>query len=95
LQIFPNLVVNDYKLHVIVNGVVWFWLISTGGAMFKVVVCICDCESKSLLTIVCKLTFVTKWFEFGQYMARQVEVLGLLMTLTECTCVNVCLFVFL
>jgi hypothetical protein len=44
-------------------------------AMFKVV-CICDHKSfKSLLTIVCKLIFVTKiQFEFGQYMARLVEV---------------------
>jgi hypothetical protein len=47
-------------------------------AMFKVVVCICDCKSfKSLLTIMCKSTFVTKiQFEFGQYMARLIEVLG-------------------
>jgi hypothetical protein len=43
-------------------------------AMFKVVACICDRESfKSLLTTVCKLTFVTKIrFEFGQYMVGQV-----------------------
>ncbi len=27
LQILPNLVVNDYKLHVVANGVVAFWLI--------------------------------------------------------------------
>jgi len=26
---FPNLVTNDYKSHVVVNGVVTFWLIST------------------------------------------------------------------
>jgi hypothetical protein len=26
---FPNLVTNDYKLHVVVIGVVTFWLIST------------------------------------------------------------------
>jgi len=26
---FPNLVANDYKSHVVVNGVVTFWLIST------------------------------------------------------------------
>jgi hypothetical protein len=25
----PNLVINDYKLHVVVNGMVSFWLIST------------------------------------------------------------------
>jgi hypothetical protein len=25
----PNLVANDYKLHVVINGVVTFWLIST------------------------------------------------------------------
>jgi hypothetical protein len=29
LQIFPNLVANNYKSHVVVNGVVTFWLIST------------------------------------------------------------------
>jgi hypothetical protein len=29
LQIFPNLVANDYKSHVVVNGMVTFWLIST------------------------------------------------------------------
>ncbi len=27
--IFPNLIANDYKLHVVVNGLVTFWLIST------------------------------------------------------------------
>jgi hypothetical protein len=27
--IFPNLVANDYKLHVVVNRLVTFWLIST------------------------------------------------------------------
>jgi hypothetical protein len=27
--IFPNLVANDYKSHVVVNGLVTFWLIST------------------------------------------------------------------
>ncbi len=26
---FPNLVANDYKLDVVVNGLVTFWLIST------------------------------------------------------------------
>ncbi len=29
VAIFPNLVANDYKLHVVVNGLVTFWLIST------------------------------------------------------------------
>jgi hypothetical protein len=29
LQIFPNLIINDCKLHVVVNGMVTFWLIST------------------------------------------------------------------
>jgi len=29
VAIFPNLVANDYKSHVIVNGLVTFWLIST------------------------------------------------------------------
>ncbi len=52
-------------------------------AMFKVVVCICNHKSfKSLLTIVYKLTFVTKiQFEFGQYMARLIEVPSSSMTL--------------
>jgi hypothetical protein len=52
-------------------------------AMFKVIVYICNYESfKSLLTIMCKSTFVTKnWFEFGQCMARLVEVPSLSTTL--------------
>ncbi len=52
-------------------------------AMFKVVVCICDCKSfKSLLTIMYKSTFVTKiQFEFGQYMARLAKVPGSSTTL--------------
>jgi hypothetical protein len=29
VAIFPNLVANDYKSHVVVNGLVTFWLIST------------------------------------------------------------------
>ncbi len=29
VAIFPNLIANDYKLHVVVNGLVTFWLIST------------------------------------------------------------------
>jgi hypothetical protein len=33
LQIFPNLVANNYKLHVVVNGMVTFWLTSTNGCM--------------------------------------------------------------
>jgi hypothetical protein len=51
--------------------------------MFKVVVYICNWEPfKSLLIIMCKSTFVTKIrFEFSQYMARPVEVPGLLTTL--------------
>jgi hypothetical protein len=37
VAIFPNLVANDYKLHVVVNGLVTFWLISTNGhALLKV-----------------------------------------------------------
>jgi len=27
--IFPNLVANEYKSHVVINGLVTFWLIST------------------------------------------------------------------
>ncbi len=34
VTIFPNLVVNDYKSHVVVNGLVTFWLISTNGSYF-------------------------------------------------------------
>ncbi len=34
VAIFSNLVANDYKSHVVVNGVVTFWLISTSvGAL--------------------------------------------------------------
>jgi hypothetical protein len=29
VAIFPNLVANDYKSHVVVNGLVTFWLIFT------------------------------------------------------------------
>ncbi len=32
VAIFPNLVVNDYKSHVVVNGLVIFWLISTSAS---------------------------------------------------------------
>jgi hypothetical protein len=35
LQIFPNLIANDYKSHVVVNGVVTFWLISSSVMDFK------------------------------------------------------------
>ncbi len=31
VAIFPNLVANDYKSHVVVNGLVIFWLIFTSG----------------------------------------------------------------
>jgi len=31
VAIFSNLVTNDYKLHVVVNGLVTFWLISTSA----------------------------------------------------------------
>ncbi len=34
---FPNPVANDYKLHVVVNGVVTFWLISTSESSIKVI----------------------------------------------------------
>ncbi len=46
---------------------------------FKVVVCICDCNSfKNLFCIMCKSMYVTKmWLEFGQYMAWQEEVSSL------------------
>ncbi len=33
VAIFPNLVANDYKSHVVVNGLVTFWLISTSVRM--------------------------------------------------------------
>jgi len=33
VAIFPNLVANDYKSHVVVNGLVTFWLISTSEAL--------------------------------------------------------------
>jgi hypothetical protein len=29
VALFPNLVINDYKSHVVINGLVTFWLIST------------------------------------------------------------------
>jgi hypothetical protein len=63
-------------------------------AMFKVIDYICNYESfKSLLTTVCKSTFVTKiQFEFGKYMAKQIEVLGSLMTLLN---IHVLIFAYL
>jgi len=53
--------------------------------MFKVIACSYDCEYfKSLLTTVCKSTFVTKiWFEFGQYMARPAKVPRSLTTISN------------
>ncbi len=36
MQIFPNLVTNDYKSHVVVNGVVTFWMISTSASFMFV-----------------------------------------------------------
>ncbi len=32
VAIFQNLVTNDYKSHVVINGLVTFWLISTSGS---------------------------------------------------------------
>jgi len=48
-------------------------------ARFKVVVCICDCNSfKNLFSTVCKSMYVTKmWLEFGQYVVQQEEVSSL------------------
>jgi len=37
LQIFPNLVANDYKSHVVVNGMVTFWLTSTSVGNIKAI----------------------------------------------------------
>ncbi len=34
VAIFPNLVANDYKSPVVVNGLVTFWLISTSVGWF-------------------------------------------------------------
>ncbi len=36
VAIFPNLVPNDYKLYVVVNGLVTFWLISTSEQWLQV-----------------------------------------------------------
>jgi hypothetical protein len=33
VAIFSNLVANNYKWHVVVNGLVTFWLISTNDCM--------------------------------------------------------------
>jgi len=33
---FPNLVANDYKSHVVVNGMVTFWLISTSANSYTI-----------------------------------------------------------
>ncbi len=46
MQIFSNLVANDYKSHVIVNGMVTFWLISTSA------------KAHSLLCSSAKITFL-------------------------------------
>jgi len=34
VAIFPNLVANDYKSHVVVSGLVTFWLISTSDSTY-------------------------------------------------------------
>jgi hypothetical protein len=36
VAIFPNLVANDYKSHVVVNGLVTFWLISTSVSSIQI-----------------------------------------------------------
>jgi hypothetical protein len=35
VAIFPNLVTNDYKSHIVVNGLVTFWLIFTNVFTLK------------------------------------------------------------
>jgi hypothetical protein len=50
LQIFPNLIANDYKLHVVVNGVVTFWLISISENGWRCVV-----RKLSVLHISCSM----------------------------------------
>jgi hypothetical protein len=34
VAIFPNLIANDYKSHVVVNGLVTFWVIFTSAPNF-------------------------------------------------------------
>ncbi len=45
VAIFPNLIINDYKSHVVINGLVTFWLISTSAS----------CKEASLVVKVKKL----------------------------------------
>jgi hypothetical protein len=63
-------------------------------ATFMIVAYICDYKFfKSLLTIMCKLSFVTKIsFEFREYMVRLTKVLGSLTTLLS---VHVLMFIYL
>jgi hypothetical protein len=37
VAIFPNLVANDYKSHVVVNGLFTLWLISTSDLLLFVI----------------------------------------------------------
>ncbi len=45
LQIFPNLVANDYKSHVVIYGVVTFWLISINEALLSTIMDIANAEN--------------------------------------------------
>jgi hypothetical protein len=42
VAMFPNLVVNDYKSHVVKNGLVTFWLISTNDGSWELFFQLCD-----------------------------------------------------
>ncbi len=42
MQIFPNLIANDYKSHVVVNGMVTFWLIFTSVTTTKIFYGVCS-----------------------------------------------------
>jgi len=65
--IFPNLVVNDYKSHVVVSGLITFWLIFTS-----------DCNStwwyflmSMLLMCVCVFVF---WYNYTTYIQANVTI---------------------
>jgi len=55
LQIFPNLITNDYKSHVVANEVVTFWLISTSGLWG------CMCNVNMCITSYKWLCFMGSW----------------------------------
>ncbi len=51
VAIFPNLIANDYKSHLVVNGLVTFWLISTSELppLFPFGFCVFACTLTTIM----------------------------------------------